>query len=69
MGGVPDAVMEPNRKRWSGDHCVDPPLVSGVLFVNRPLSSAQPRIIDIAPTILKLFGIEPPASVDGQALL
>jgi len=69
LGGVPETVMEPNRKRWSGDHCVDPPLVSGVLFLNRPLASPQPRIIDIAPTILKLFGIAPPDSVDGQALL
>jgi predicted AlkP superfamily phosphohydrolase/phosphomutase len=69
LGGVPEAVMEPNRKRWSGDHCVDPPLVSGVLFMNRPLGSPEPRIIDIAPTILKIFGIEPPGSVDGRSML
>ena len=29
----------------------------------------EPRIIDIAPTILKLLELEPPASVDGRSLL
>jgi hypothetical protein len=34
LGAVPAASMEPNRQKWSGDHCIDPALVPGVLFAN-----------------------------------
>jgi predicted AlkP superfamily phosphohydrolase/phosphomutase len=69
LGAAPSTVFEPNAKRWSGDHCVDPPYVSGVFLSNRPINTDQPRIIDIAATILKLFGIEAPPSMDGRSLL
>jgi len=32
LGAVPSALIEPNRQKWSGDHCIDPELVPGVLF-------------------------------------
>ncbi|MDT8409461.1 MAG: alkaline phosphatase family protein, partial [Wenzhouxiangellaceae bacterium] len=32
LGAVPGALMEPNAQKWSGDHCIDPALVPGVLF-------------------------------------
>ena len=69
LGATPPTVLEPNTKRWSGDHCVDPPFVPGVLLMNRRIETEQPRIIDMAPTILKLFGIEVPVSMDGRSLL
>ena len=69
LGATPSRVFEPNAKRWSGGHCVDPINVPGVLLVNRPINTEAPRIIDIAPTILTLFGIEPPESMDGRSLL
>ncbi len=69
LGGVPPVVFEPNAKRWSGDHCVDPAFVPGVLLMNRPIHVQAPSLVDIAPTILKLFGLPPPDSVDGQSLL
>jgi hypothetical protein len=34
LGAIPDAWMEPNTQKWSGDHCIDPELVPGVLFAN-----------------------------------
>ena len=34
LGAVPEPLMEPNRQKWSGDHCIDPQLVPGVLFRN-----------------------------------
>ncbi len=68
LGGTPPVVFEPNQKRWSGDHCVDPSFVSGVLLVNRKIQTT-PSIIDIGPTLLKLFEIEVPASMDGKSIL
>ena len=68
LGAVPSKIIEDNKKKWSGDHMVDPSLVPAVLFVNRKMSSDKPRIIDIAPTILNLFDIKPPESMDGHPL-
>jgi len=68
IGKQGDNVFEDNRKRWQADHCVDSPLVPGVLFCNRRLVTEDPEIIDLAPTILSIFGIQPPAFMDGKAL-
>lgn len=68
LGGVPAEVVDHNRKAWSGDHCVDPQLVPGIFLCNRPIAEANPRIIDIAPTILSWLGLEPPEETDGQTL-
>ena len=67
-GIVAGAVFDDNVKAWSGDHCIDPRLVPGVFFCNRPIDSKDPSLIDIAPTALRLFGIEPPAYMDGRPL-
>ncbi|HKD08614.1 MAG TPA: alkaline phosphatase family protein [Bryobacteraceae bacterium] len=67
-GIVSDAVFEDNKKAWCGDHCVDPRLVPGVLFSNRPLSVEDPGIEDMAPTALRLFGIEPPEWMEGSSV-
>jgi hypothetical protein len=65
-GVVSGAVFTDNVKPWSGDHCIDPRLVPGVFFCNRPVRSDGPALVDIAPTALQLFGIEPPAYMDGR---
>lgn len=67
-GMVSGPVFEDNLKPWSGDHCIDPRLVPGVFFCNRRVDTAEPSLIDIAPTALKLFGIEPPPHMDGRPL-
>lgn len=67
-GMVAGPVFEDNLKPWSGDHCVDPRLVPGVFFCNRKVETKDPALIDIAPTALRLFGIDPPAHMDGKAL-
>jgi predicted AlkP superfamily phosphohydrolase/phosphomutase len=63
-------VFSDNKKAWSGDHCIHPDLVPGVLFSNIKLNQEQPaRIVDIAPTTLELLGVETPAYMDGHSLL
>jgi predicted AlkP superfamily phosphohydrolase/phosphomutase len=67
-GVVAGPVFEDNARPWSGDHGIDPRLVPGVFFCNRAIDSDQPSLIDIAPTALRLFGIEPPSYMDGRPL-
>jgi predicted AlkP superfamily phosphohydrolase/phosphomutase len=67
MGKVTGQVFEDNVKAWSGDHCIDPRLVPGVLFSSHKFVEEKPAIVDVAPTILKLFGIALPAHFDGKA--
>ena len=47
-------VFHDNTKAWSGDHCVDPSVVPGVLFCNRRIDTERPRLLDIAPTVLEV---------------
>jgi predicted AlkP superfamily phosphohydrolase/phosphomutase len=68
VGKVTARVIEDNPKRWSGDHSVDPALVPGVLFSSRGLDCDAPGIEDMAPTALDLFGVTPPAWMDGRPL-
>jgi predicted AlkP superfamily phosphohydrolase/phosphomutase len=67
-GQVTDTVICENTQVWSGDHCVDPELVPGVLFSNYPFKDETPRIVDIAPTILDLFGVASSTPMQGQSL-
>jgi len=67
-GVVSGAVFEDNVKAWSGDHCIDPRLVPGVFFASRKIESEDPALVDIAPSALRLFGLEPPAHMDGKPL-
>jgi predicted AlkP superfamily phosphohydrolase/phosphomutase len=68
-GKVNDVLFEDNIKAWSGDHCIDPACVPGVFFSNLKLRTDTPSIMDLAPTILRLFGLEPPQHMDGRSLL
>jgi predicted AlkP superfamily phosphohydrolase/phosphomutase len=71
LGMIAPAVTEPNLDVWSADHCsVYPPLVDGILFSNRKLSTApQPYMADVMPTVLGLYGVAPPVQLDGRDLL
>jgi predicted AlkP superfamily phosphohydrolase/phosphomutase len=68
-GKVNDILFEDNTKAWSGDHCIDPRIVPGILFCNHKINTESPAIIDIAPTILNLFGMDIPHHMDGQNLI
>jgi hypothetical protein len=66
MGQVTGKIFEDNVKAWSGDHCIDPRLVPGVLFCNRKIATEKPAIVDVAPTVLKMFGLDLPSYFDGK---
>jgi predicted AlkP superfamily phosphohydrolase/phosphomutase len=69
LGGAPPGIVYPNMKKWSGDHGgFDYQTTAGVLVTNRPLSTATPRIIDIAPTVLEHFGVAASGSIDGKSV-
>lgn len=69
VGKVTKEIFEDNEKAWSGDHCVDPAIVPGVLFSNRPIEAENPGIEDMAPTALDLFGVSVPAWMEGKSIL
>jgi predicted AlkP superfamily phosphohydrolase/phosphomutase len=66
MGKVTRDIFEDNLKAWSGDHCIDPRLVPGVLFSNQKIADEKPAIVDVAPTVLNLFGLPLPRHFDGK---
>jgi predicted AlkP superfamily phosphohydrolase/phosphomutase len=68
-GKVDSTLFEDNTKAWSGDHCIDPRIVPGIIFCNRKINTNSPAIIDIAPTALNLFGLEAPKHMDGRNLI
>ncbi len=69
VGKCGPTVFSDNTKAWSGDHCIHPALVPGVLFSTRKLNGAGARIIDLGPTVLELLGVAAPAYMDGKSLL
>lgn len=68
-GKVNDILFEDNTKAWGGDHCIDPRIVPGIFFCSHKINTDTPAIIDIAPTILNLFGVGIPLHMDGQNLI
>ncbi|MAF83754.1 MAG: nucleotide pyrophosphatase [Chromatiales bacterium] len=68
VGQVMGSVFWDNTKSWSGDHSVDPRLVPGVIFSTHPVISEDPGIMDLAPTILTMFGVDVPAHMTGRVL-
>jgi predicted AlkP superfamily phosphohydrolase/phosphomutase len=69
LGGSPEGLVYPNMKKWSADHGgYDFATTAGVLITNRKLASPTPSIMDIAPTVLKYFGIQVPSEIDGKPI-
>jgi predicted AlkP superfamily phosphohydrolase/phosphomutase len=69
LGGSPPGIVYKNDRKWSADHGgYDYAITSGVFVSNRPITTKDPRIIDIAPTVLKYFGVSIPTDIDGKPL-
>jgi predicted AlkP superfamily phosphohydrolase/phosphomutase len=65
LGDLTEEVLLDNDSAWSADHCADALEVPGVLFSNRKIRGATPRLVDLAPSILAEFGLTAPPSMSG----
>ena len=55
--------------KWSGDHTgEDAESLAGLLVTNVALTGTSPRLIDIAPSVLRHFGLRAPEGVAGTPL-
>jgi predicted AlkP superfamily phosphohydrolase/phosphomutase len=57
LGGLAAEVFEDNTTPWSGDHCMDPAAVPGILLTSKPLRRAAPTLQSLAGSILVELGI------------
>jgi len=48
LGAVPVSLIDDNNKKWSGDHCITPDAVPGVLFTSFKTESPPGSIREIA---------------------
>jgi predicted AlkP superfamily phosphohydrolase/phosphomutase len=58
LGTIGPEVITDNKEEWSGDHCMDPDTVPGVLFTSHPLKKPAAKLEDLAAAILAEFGVE-----------
>jgi predicted AlkP superfamily phosphohydrolase/phosphomutase len=69
LGAVPPGTLVVNDQKWSGDHCsVDAATTSGFLASDQKVVSQTPSILDLGPTVLKVFDIPVPSDMDGKPL-
>jgi predicted AlkP superfamily phosphohydrolase/phosphomutase len=69
LGGSPPGLVYPNMKKWSGDHgSYDYKQTSGTLISSRQIGSDPVDIMDIAPTVLRYFGVPIPPDIDGKPI-
>ena len=69
LGGSPPGIVYKNDRKWSADHGgYDFAITSGILVSGVPLTNHKPSIMDLAPTVLKYFGITVPSEIDGKPI-
>ena len=68
LGGFSKEILRYNQDKWSGDHCIDPALVSSVFFCNRHVTKKKPILQDITASIFAEFNIPLPSSMEGSSL-
>jgi len=68
VGKLAPQVLEDNLAAWSGDHCIAAEEVPGVLLSNQPLREGAFALRDVPVSILKYYGLDPPAQMQGRMI-
>ena len=68
VGAVSGLVISDNTRSWSGDHCMDPRQVPGVIFCSQPFAATRPALVDMAPSVLDLLGVAAPPHMTGRSI-
>ena len=69
LGQFPRGIFGDRTNKWAADHCMDPRVVPGTLMSNWRCTAKAPGLWDIAPSILKAFGLPIPKEMTGQPAL
>jgi predicted AlkP superfamily phosphohydrolase/phosphomutase len=57
LGGLAAEIFEDNTTPWTGDHCMDPEAVPGILLTSRPLGRGASTLQALPGAILGELGI------------
>lgn len=69
LGGASSPALADNASNWRADHCgVDPACIPGFAAFPFEPGRAGIALMDLAPSILRRFGVEPPSHWDGRAV-
>jgi predicted AlkP superfamily phosphohydrolase/phosphomutase len=69
LGKFPQGIVGDRTDPWASDHCMDPSAVPGVFLCNHKIQNQSVAIWDLAPSILKVFGVPQPESMTGKAII
>ena len=67
LGGMSQSVVRDNNDKWSGDHCIAPQFVPGVLITNQKIQEDRVALKDITASILHKFKINLPIHMTGKS--
>jgi predicted AlkP superfamily phosphohydrolase/phosphomutase len=69
LGKFPEGILRNRNDKWAADHCMDPRAVPGTLLTNWRCTGQNPGLWDLAPSIIRAFGLSVPEGMTGRALL
>lgn len=69
IGEFDSDVIFDNDNAWSADHCMAHDLVPGIVFSNRAILADAPELIDLAPSILSIYGVTAPSQMTGVNII
>lgn len=69
LGKFPEGLFSDRKNKWASDHCIDFRVVPGTLLTNWRCTGDSPALWDMAPSVLKAFGLPIPKEMTGRALL
>ena len=69
-GRIPHYVLEDNTGgTFNGSHLMAPQVVSGILISNKPIREGQHGLEDLTVEILRFYGVDKPAGMQGHPVL